>query len=315
MNAYVKAMILAALPVLSTGAAELEGWWLFAETSGDESADTSGKNRPAFLDTNRVWRVTDAPGGGALWFDGVTNFTTAVDDYAYALVPDFEDLTITNVFSAAAWVYPEALCPFAPILVRTSDADEWDDGFALYVGANGALGAYVREGDDANAATGGTLVTNEWNHVAMTYSGTVLKLYLNGNEVASRTFATSATANAAAPLGIGTLVGNQRVQPFSGAIADVRIWSSALSAAQVKDAYRQFLGEAMDPNGDLDGDGMPNGWEIRYGLDPRDPADANLDSDNDGLTNLREYRLGRSPRVGARPAQPSLIRSATATTL
>jgi hypothetical protein len=29
----------------------------------------------------------------------------------------------------------------------------------------------------------------------------------------------------------------------------------------------------------------------------------------------REYRLGRSPRVGARPAHPSLIRSATATTL
>ena len=29
----------------------------------------------------------------------------------------------------------------------------------------------------------------------------------------------------------------------------------------------------------------------------------------------REYLLGRSPRVGARPARPSLIRSATATTL
>ena len=70
----------------------------------------------------------------------------------------------------------------------------------------------------------------------------------------------------------------------------------------------------MDPNGDLDGDGMPNSWEIRYGLDPRDPSDADLDSDGDGLTNLREYRLGRSPRVGAHPARPSLIRSATATT-
>ena len=38
----------------------------------------------------------------------------------------------------------------------------------------------------------------------------------------------------------------------------------------------------MDPNGDDDGDGMPNGWEIRYGLDPRDPSDAALDSDAEG---------------------------------
>ena len=158
-------------------------------------------------------------------------------------------------------------------------------------------------------------MTNEWNHVALTYSGTVLRLYINGVEIASRTFSTRASSDAPAPLGIGTLVGRRHVQPFAGVIADVRIWSSALSSAQVNDAYRQFLGETMDPNGDLDGDGMLNGWEIRYGLDPRDPSDADLDSDGDGLTNLREYLLGRSPRAGARPASPSLIRSATATTL
>lgn len=315
MKTLVRMIAAVILPVLAAGAAELEGWWRFTEADGDESADASGKNRSALLDTNRVWRVTDAPGGGALWFDGVTNVTAAGDDYAYALVPDFEGLTLSNAFSAAAWICPEALPAFAPILVRTGDTEEWNDGFALFVGENGALAAYVRGGDDAGEAAGGALATNEWNHVALTYSGRSLRLYLNGREVASRTFASRASSDAPAPLGIGTLVGRSRVQPFAGAIADVRIWSSALSSAQVGDVYRQFLGEAMDPNGDLDGDGMPNGWEIRYGLDPRDPADANLDSDGDGLANLREYRLGRSPRVGARPARPSLIRSATATTL
>ena len=315
MKTLVKMMAAVVLPALAAGAAELEGWWRFTEPDGDEAADASGKGRAALLDTNRVWRVTDAPGGGALWFDGVTNVTAAVDDYAYALVPDFEELTLSNSFSVAAWICPDALPAFAPILVRTGDTDEWNDGFALFVGENGTLAAYVRGGDDAGEVAGGALVTNEWNHVALTYSGTALRLYLNGGEIASRTFASRASSDAPAPLGIGTLVGRRRVQPFAGAIADVRIWSSALSASQVGDAYRQFLGEAMDPNGDLDGDGMPNGWEIRYGLDPRDPSDADLDSDGDGLANLRECRLGRSPRAGARPARPSLIRSATATTL
>ena len=236
MKTFVNMMAAVALPVLAVGAAELEGWWRFAEADGDEAADASGRGRAALLDTNRVWRVTDAPGGGALWFDGVTNVTAAADDYAYALVPDFEELTLSNAISAAAWIYPEALPAFAPILVRTGDTDEWDDGFALFVGENGTLAAFVRGGDDAGEVAGGALVTNEWNHVALTYSGTALRLYLNGVEIASRTFASRASSDAPAPLGIGTLVGRRRVQPFAGAIADVRIWSSALSASQVGDA-------------------------------------------------------------------------------
>jgi hypothetical protein len=54
----------------------------------------------------------------------------------------------------------------------------------------------------------------------------------------------------------------------------------------------------LDPtNPDTDGDGMPDGWEIAHGFDPRDPTDAHLDADNDGLTNLEEYLYGTLPRV------------------
>lgn len=46
---------------------------------------------------------------------------------------------------------------------------------------------------------------------------------------------------------------------------------------------------------DADEDGMEDGWERQYGLDPNDPADADLDNDNDGLSNLTEFRLGTNP--------------------
>jgi len=50
------------------------------------------------------------------------------------------------------------------------------------------------------------------------------------------------------------------------------------------------------PEFDLDGDGMPEAWEVARGLDPADPTDAGLDTDLDGLSNLQEYLAGTEPR-------------------
>lgn len=53
---------------------------------------------------------------------------------------------------------------------------------------------------------------------------------------------------------------------------------------------------AVYPGGaDTDGDGITDGWEYYYGLNPKDPTDANADPDGDGQTNLQEFLAGTVP--------------------
>ncbi len=45
---------------------------------------------------------------------------------------------------------------------------------------------------------------------------------------------------------------------------------------------------------DTDGDGLPDEWEKKYGLDPN-TADADLDTDKDGFTNAEEFEAKTDP--------------------
>lgn len=56
---------------------------------------------------------------------------------------------------------------------------------------------------------------------------------------------------------------------------------------------------------DDDGDGMPDTWEIQYGLNALDAADASLDKDGDGIANREEYQQGTDPTV--KDGKPDLV--------
>ena len=46
---------------------------------------------------------------------------------------------------------------------------------------------------------------------------------------------------------------------------------------------------------DADGDGLPDEWEKKYGLNPNDANDADLDKDGDGFTNREEFEAKTDP--------------------
>ena len=63
-------------------------------------------------------------------------------------------------------------------------------------------------------------------------------------------------------------------------------------------------GKTVDYKKDADGDGMPNKWEQKYGLDWTNAKDANEDADKDGITNLAEYKRNSNPKD---PSDPNII--------
>ncbi len=56
---------------------------------------------------------------------------------------------------------------------------------------------------------------------------------------------------------------------------------------------------------DSDGDGMPDVWELQYGLNPFDPSDAAMDTDGNGFSNLEEFLAGTDPTNPAEFPPPS----------
>jgi hypothetical protein len=77
---------------------------------------------------------------------------------------------------------------------------------------------------------GGTVNTN-WNHVAAAYDGTRMRLYVNGNEVNSRS-ASGSLPGSSADFIIGSQADGSNF--FDGTIDEVAVWDRALSPTEIQ---------------------------------------------------------------------------------
>lgn len=118
--------------------------------------------------------------------------------------------------------------------------------------------------------------------------------YLNGEYLGSE-----ATRAMTAPP-VAVRAGNGTVEVSLVVFDNYYVSDSASRWITFADHDRDGIADDDDP--DDDNDGMPDEWEIAYGLDPL-TADCWADPDQDGLSNCQEYQAGSDPLSG--PATPT----------
>ena len=198
----------------------------FDENMGLTAFDGSGGNRNG---TIRGAERVSGKIGGALRFDGADDWVTVADAAA---------LDLTTGMTIGAWVHPLALSGWETVVMKERGAN--DMAYALYAhdGAPLAGGAavpagYVRAGG-AHQSIRGTakLPLGAWTHLAATYDGTTLRLYVNGSLASSRAQAGLIAVSGGA-LRIG---GNNSFagEFFTGLIDEVRIYNRALPQADIQ---------------------------------------------------------------------------------
>jgi hypothetical protein len=79
----------------------------------------------------------------------------------------------------------------------------------------------------------------------------------------------------------------------SSVVGSYRVRAVGVAGDDVRQDRASF---ALTPDADDDGDGLPDAWEIRHGLDPANPDDARSDGDGDKLDARCELEAGTDPR-------------------
>lgn len=142
-------------------------------------------------------------------------------------------LLANNSRSVEAWVYPLSSSATSATVGWGTSGNSAQSSFNYNAGGNGLFSGW-------NLDTGwnGSLAIGGWIHVAYTYDGTTLKGYTNGVLNKSIAFGPMATAPAKLSVGAGRAA---TADGFKGYIADVRVHTGVLSAADVSNNFSQGI--------------------------------------------------------------------------
>ena len=206
------------------------GFWAFDESSGTSAADSSGNGHTGTV-TGGTWTTSSKAGTHALSLAG------AGYSQASGAIVD-----TTASFTVACWAKLNNTSGYQTLMSIDGTSVS---GFYLQLNAgSGGKFAFNRLASDSVSAASTAAVASStptagtWYHVVGVYDATAktVALYINGALQQSVSFTSAWKATGNTEVGRGKFNGNN-VDFVNGVIDNARIYSSALTAAQVSSLY------------------------------------------------------------------------------
>jgi len=176
--------------------------------------------------------------GGSAYFDGSGDYLTAAAD------TDFQ--FGTGDFTVEAWVYTESTAKQVIFDNITPGSAGATTGRFVFFIENTQVVKYYNT-SDGTQATSNTIDVNSWNHVAVTRSGTTIKMFINGVEGFSGTSSTNFSLQNCR-IGQDAASGGPGQFDYNGYIANLRVvkgtavyTSAASMTAQGVTSWRQSV--------------------------------------------------------------------------
>ena len=201
--------------------AGLVGSWHFGEGSGTSTADSSGNNNAGTV-SGASW--TSGKYGSAMQFDGVNDYVDAGNASSLN----------TAKITISAWIKPNTDGTYLSITGRGTGNAQVDQNHHLFSRSDtNKLAFYAR--DAVWIYSDGTVASGSWSHVAVTYDGTNVIFYINGQASGIRPASYSSLVSVTNNLRIGRQ--GDSTNYFNGTIDEVQIYNRALSASEISALY------------------------------------------------------------------------------
>ena len=150
-----------------------------------------------------------------------------------------------NAITLAAWVRVDAGARKGGIIGQIQDNRYGGKGVSLGYDIAGFRMGLAGQGTGQNDGTitwlrsTSGLNPGKWTHVAATYDGTTMRLFVDGAQEASSTAQSGPIIPASAPMLIGGYADDDERVPFIGAIHSSEVYEAALDPAEIQRLFEQ----------------------------------------------------------------------------
>jgi hypothetical protein len=216
--------VLTVVPVCVPPPAGLIGWWK-GEGNGLDSAGA-----------NNAYTMTDISSTNGM----VGQAFKANPADSTVVIPDSPSLRLTNQLTIEVWIYPQSTNGDRAIVSKVGGV-AGNYGYQFYLRGNMLMGQFNSAGLAWPAfvvSSPGIIPTGRWSHVAWTYDQSAMKLYVNGQPVATNVIGAKPIATSSSTLRISGDDNNHVY--FDGLVDEVSLYNRALSGEEIAAIYNAF---------------------------------------------------------------------------